>query len=553
MSEKSSAARRTPRGWWNWIVVALGLLTLPVAAQHRSRESEKKRPPVSTKAKPGPRKSSKQPEKPAVKSTAKSTSGAKSTARSRSKPTAGVAAPRTRRRAESEPTPVRSTRNRRARRDPAVAAELAKSKAQLEREKRDNERRAQEANRILAQTRQRKQASLGQLNALQEKIQVQQGVIGTIASEVKYLDRDVRHTEEHVGTLRLDLAALKQEYGRMIYAASKSANATDKLLFLFAAESFNQFAMRLRYLRQYATVRRGQAAEIAATQAALHQQLTGLTQKRQSKQQLLGAEVAEKTSLVGLKTEQDQVVRQLSQQETQLQREVAERQRAVARLDQLIAEKVRAEIARAAREARLAEARRAAAARRTAAAAAERRTSEATGERRPATEAETDEATAEETAESGARSERLSPTPEAARLSASFAGNRGRLPWPVSRGFVTERFGRHRHPVLKNVTVENHGIDIQTADGETARAVFAGKVLTVAQVPGMNSIVMIQHGEFFTVYAKLHNVQVRTGQQVDVRDALGTVFTAPDGTTELQFQLWRNSRDLNPEAWLGHR
>ncbi|MBC7448577.1 MAG: peptidoglycan DD-metalloendopeptidase family protein [Hymenobacteraceae bacterium] len=551
MSESSKAAQAASDGhsggWGRWLLLFVGLLllTFSATAQRRPREREKPRQTTPVRA----RTSAKSPPKKRTKPSAKSaTAVPPSRVRRRSIPDQAPA-----RVSRSRARPDRPGRNRRVRRDPRVVAELAKSKAQLEREKRDNERRAAEANRILAQTRQRKQASLGQLTALQEKIQVQQGVIGTIASEVRYLDRDVHHTEEHVGALRLDLAALKQEYGRMIYAASKSANATDKLLFLFAAESFNQFAMRLRYLRQYADVRRRQAAEIGATQHTLRQQLVGLTQKRQTKQHLLGSEVAEKTSLIGLKTEQDQVVRQLSQQEEQLKREVAERQQAVARLDQLIAERVRAEIARAAREARLAAARRAAARQTT-----ERRTNEATGETRPATHAEEasreeEIAAADEASEAGTRTGRLALTPDATRLSASFAGNRGRLPWPVSRGFVAERFGRHRHPVLKNVTVENHGVDIQTADGETARTVFAGKVLTVAQVPGMNTIVMIQHGEYFTVYAKLHDVRVRTGQQVDVREALGTVFTTPDGTTELQFQLWRNSQDLNPEAWLGRR
>ncbi len=540
------------------MLVGLLLLTLPAAAQRQPRGRDKTPPKTAAKAKP----SGRAVKRVTTKATKAASTGTPPRVRrhapAEATPTRNARAGRERGGREATGRTPRTSRSRRSRRDPAVAAELAKSKAQLEREKRENERRAMEANRILAQTRQRKQASLGQLNALQEKIQVQQGVIGTIASEVRYLERDVQHTEEHVGTLRLDLAALKQEYSRMIYAASKSANASDKLLFLFAAESFNQFAMRLRYLRQYTEVRRRQAAEITATQQTLRQQLIGLTHKRQTKQQLLGAEVAEKTSLVGLKTEQDHVVRELSQQEEQLKREVAERQQAVARLDQLIAEKVRAEIARAAREARLAAARRVAAARR--ATATERRTSEATGESRPArngeeaiTEEELTAAGATETAEASSRSGNMALTPEVTRLSSSFAGNRGRLPWPVSRGFVAERFGRHRHAVLKNVTVENHGIDIQTAGGETARTIFAGKVLTVAQVPGMNTIVMIQHGAYFTVYAKLHNVRVRTGQQVEVREPLGTVFTAPDGTTELQFQLWHNSQDLNPEAWLGGR
>src|SRR5690606_12134640 len=114
-------------------------------------------------------------------------------------------------------------------------------------------------------------------------------------------------------------------------------------------------------------------------------------------------------------------------------------------------------------------------------------------------------------------------TPEAALISSSFAGNKGRFSWPVERGFISQKFGRHNHPVLKGVVIDNRGIDIQTTQGASARALFEGKVLTVASVPGMNNIVMIQHGEYFTVYAKLRSVSVTTGQTVKMKDVIGTV------------------------------
>jgi septal ring factor EnvC (AmiA/AmiB activator) len=148
---------------------------------------------------------------------------------------------------------------------------------------------------------------------------------------------------------------------------------------------------------------------------------------------------------------------------------------------------------------------------------------------------------------------RIALTPETAVLSSSFSGNRGRLPWPVGRGFISQRFGRHAHPVLKNVVVENRGVDIQTGAGEPVRACFDGKVLTIANIAGMNTIVMIQHGDYFTVYAKLRGVSVREGQRVSAREVIGTVATDADGTSEVQFQVWHNSANLNPETWLGRK
>ncbi|MEJ7658762.1 MAG: M23 family metallopeptidase [Hymenobacter sp.] len=118
---------------------------------------------------------------------------------------------------------------------------------------------------------------------------------------------------------------------------------------------------------------------------------------------------------------------------------------------------------------------------------------------------------------------------------------------------MAQHFGRHPHPVLRHVTVDNRGVDIQTNEGEAVRAVFAGRVLTVAQVPGMNTIVMIQHGEYFTVYAKLRGVRVREGQQVSAREAIGTAALDTDGSSQVQFQVWRNSANLNPESWLGRK
>ncbi|WP_460555330.1 murein hydrolase activator EnvC family protein, partial [Hymenobacter daeguensis] len=151
------------------------------------------------------------------------------------------------------------------------------------------------------------------------------------------------------------------------------------------------------------------------------------------------------------------------------------------------------------------------------------------------------------------RAVRIALTPETAQLSSSFSGNRGRLPWPVARGFISQHFGRHPHPVLKHVTVENRGVDIQTGAGEPVRACFDGKVLTVTNIAGMNTIVMIQHGDFFTVYAKLRSVNVHEGQRVSAREVIGTVATDSEGTSEVQFQVWHNSANLNPESWLGHK
>ena len=455
-----------------------------------------------------------------------------------------------------------------ARRAPAprrAATPRAKSKAQLERERLNNLRQMERASVALDQTQARKKVSLGQLHVISEKLTVKKQVIRGISTQLQGIETNVHQTVRQVVQTQQTLAQLKAEYGRLLYTASKTANGFNRLMFLFASESFNQFALRLRYIRQYTEERQRQAARIVGTQYRLREQLTGLTQQQRRKSSLLSNQLTENRNLLSLKSKEDEMVQQLSQQEQGLRQELEERRLAVRALDNLIAERVREEIVRAARAARLAARREAAAvAAREARAAARRSTASAPrrADAVTAPESRSDDPTAapetdapETAAEAAAdrRAVRIALTPETALASSSFAGNRGHLPWPVGRGFISQRFGRHPHPVLRNVTVENRGVDIQTDAGEAVRSCFDGKVLTITNIAGMNTIVMIQHGDFFTVYAKLRSVSVQEGQRVRAREIIGTVATDGEGTSEVQFQVWHNSANLNPESWLGHR
>ena len=120
----------------------------------------------------------------------------------------------------------------------------------------------------------------------------------------------------------------------------------------------------------------------------------------------------------------------------------------------------------------------------------------------------------------------------------------------VSKGFISQRFGKHAHPVLKNVVVENLGVDIQTNTSEPVRAVFDGTVATKAFIQGMGNVVMVQHGEYFTVYGNLKSTSVNTGQKVKAKDTLGTVGTDADNVSVLKFFIWKGNTKLDPEAWL---
>jgi septal ring factor EnvC (AmiA/AmiB activator) len=137
-------------------------------------------------------------------------------------------------------------------------------------------------------------------------------------------------------------------------------------------------------------------------------------------------------------------------------------------------------------------------------------------------------------------------------LSSSFQGNRNKLPWPVSSGFISDKFGVKNHPVLKGVKIDNNGVDIQTSMNAPVSAVFDGVVMDISQIPGLNNVVAIQHGDYYTVYANLSSVSVQINQKVSSRQTIG-IAGLKDGEYEINFQVWKKFDKQNPELWLNRK
>lgn len=368
-----------------------------------------------------------------------------------------------------------------------------KSKAQLEKEKRENIQRIKDAEKILSETASKKKSSLGQLSAINQQVNASEALIKSYSSEVKLLNGEISEITILIDALESDLENLKKEYASMAYAASKAGSGLNQLTFLFSAESFNQLLRRYQYMKQYGEARKNQVEQIERVTEALSSQKTSIEAKRIEKNILLNQQLAQSKNLLNLKIKQSSLLQDLAQREKELKKELAERKEATGRLDKLIADIVRKEI------------------------------------------------------EAAAASK---ATPEATLLSSSFEGNRARLLWPVESGFITGKFGTHPHPVLKGIMIDNQGVDIQTNQNERVRAVFDGLVKTVAIVPGMNNVVIIQHGDYFTLYARMTKVVVKPGQQIKAKEPIGEVYTDKDGISELQFQIWKNSAKLDPQTWL---
>ncbi|WP_423148233.1 murein hydrolase activator EnvC family protein [Rubrolithibacter danxiaensis] len=412
---------------------------------------------------------------------------------------------------------------------------FSQSSAELKRRKKALTKEIELLNRSLKKTSSNKQLSLKQINVLNTQIRLREEKISTINSEIRLLDDQISDNTSTVKNLQAQLSDLKKEYAAMILFAFKNRSAYNKLMFIFSAKDFNQAYKRLKYLNQFSKYRKKQAGYIEQTQHGLHVKIVELDQNKKEKSSLLEDEQEEKQTLGKEKNHQSQVLNKLSSQEKKLQKQLVTKKKESARLNRAIRSAIEKEIEAARRKAAAQAAARAAAAKAQAAKmAAANKSSSST--------------TAKSSVKEAKGSSVLSATPESAKLSSNFLSNRGSLPWPVASGSIVEGFGNHSYGV--NVTLENNGVDIKTAPGATVRAVFSGEVSTVANIGG-NFVVLIRHGEYFTVYSNLRSASVSRGQKVSTKQAIGTVVTDPsDNTTQLHFEVRKGATPLNPSGWL---
>jgi septal ring factor EnvC (AmiA/AmiB activator) len=422
-----------------------------------------------------------------------------------------------------------------------------KSRQQLEKEKRENLERLQELQGILKQTTEQKRASLGQLKAIKQQINAQNRKIELINDDLQLMDSELNELQKAKVELDNDLGKLRDEYAKMIYNSSKRNNNLNELSFLFSAPNFNQFLIRYKYLKQYTDERKKQVDQMKKVQSLMIAKATSITNKKKDQQNALQTRIAESKNLEQLKGAQDKVVKELSGREKEISNEVAEVRKANKQLENALTRIIQREIEERRERAR---------------AAAREKASREKAEREAIAKAKAlekvkgndeiakvePEIKPESKKEPEINAEGMNE--EEVTLASSFAANRGRLPWPVP-GFISDGFGTKE--VLKNVYQENQGVDIQTNAGSQVKTVYDGVVMDVTNMGVMRNVVFVQHGDFYTVYAKLKNVNVRPGQKLKARETIGVVATDGDGVSEVNFQIWKNTSKLNPESWLRPR
>lgn len=407
----------------------------------------------------------------------------------------------------------------------------AQSSEELKRRRDKYNEELQNLNREYEETANNKKSTLKQLSLLKAQINVREEKINTINSEVRNLDNQISESNSTVHSLQSQLDILKKQYAAMILFAYRNQSSYNKLMFLFASKDFNQSYKRLKYLQQFGAYRERQAQYIEGTEKDLHVKINELDNTKKQKSTLLVDQEKEKQTLGKQKNDQAKVVADLSKQQGQLKEQQKDLQRKLAKTNQEINAAIRREIAEARRKAEEEAAR---AAKLANAAAANGDNKNVT----PAKKAIT---------KSSSNSEVLNATPEAAKLSNDFLGNRGRLPWPVTNGVIIQGFGVYYTEGIKS---ENNGIDIKTNENANVRAVFDGQVKSITSLYG-TYFVVIQHGEYFTVYTNLKSVNVAKGQKVGTKQSIGVAATeSSSGIPEVNFQLWKGQTPVNPSIWL---
>ena len=375
-------------------------------------------------------------------------------------------------------------------------------KAALEAQKKRLQQEIVQINALIKTSAKKRANVLTQVETVQLKMDRQDALIQLTNRQINRLNQEININLRNIEKLRTELTSLKKDYAEMVVSARKNKSTQNRLMFLLSSESFWQAYKRMAYMKQYAAYRKQQGEQIAAKTKALQQYTSDLVAQRKDKKQLIEENRKAQKELDSIRKRQNTLVLELKKREKNYTAQIKKKQKQREAIDKEIARLIR-------------------------------------------------EAIAASNKKAGTKTGSFVLTPEAKALAASFVSNKGRLPWPVEKGIVTQRFGTQRHPVVRTTTIKSNGVTLSVPAGATARSVFEGIVLNIVQFKGSNPIVLIQHGSYITSYKNLSKVYVKKGGRVTAKQAIGQIFTNKDtGKTTLQFSLFQNTTPQNPALWL---
>ena len=427
-----------------------------------------------------------------------------------------------------------------------VGSLQAQSVKELEQQRKQALQKLEMTSKMLNETKKSQKSSLNKLSIISKNINERKTLIKNIGTEINKLDQQIGQLNQEKVRLEGNLKALKADYARLVEEAHINRSLYAKIMFVLSAKSFDQSYRRLRYLQEFSDYRKQQVYKIEGIKVQIEHKNDSLQVHKTTKVQVVKQKETEAKILTKDQQKEKVLLTDLQKKEAKLRADLKIQQKKAAELNNKIERLIAEEI-------RKAEAKRAAAEKKRLAdehATEKKHTTEET--KTTKTGSKKEQKTTVEVSKPSTNPSVSLLTKEETLLSGNFERNQGRLPWPTSNGFISGHFGIHEHPVLKHVTTNNKGIYIQTPVGSSARAVFDGVVTQRFSIPGSNNAVIIQHGNYRTVYANLTQIFVKEGDHVSAKQAIGKIYTDDerDNKTELYFQVWNGKTLQNPESWI---
>lgn len=378
----------------------------------------------------------------------------------------------------------------------------AQSRQELEKQRQELQKEIKEINTLLFKSQKQEKTLLSDLSDLVKRIGVRTKLINTINEETRQLSKEIADNERQVKMLEERLEVLKKDYANMVVQSYKSRTKNSRMMFLLSSESFMQALKRLEYIKQYADYRARQGEEIKLETIKLQNLNDFLIQTRQEKELLIAINRKEKDSIDKEKASREQMVRSVKQKEKKYVAQINRMQKEEREIDRKIERLIAEAIANSKKKGDL-------------------------------------------------KSSGFALTPEAKELEKDFISNKGKLPSPVERGIIVRRYGKQSHPTLKGITIESNGVFYATEKNANARVIFNGKVLAIQVLPGNQKAVLVQHGNYISVYKNLDNVTVQKGDLVKTKQEIGRIHTdVTTGKTILAFVLFKEIQRQNPEEWV---
>lgn len=410
---------------------------------------------------------------------------------------------------------------------------------QLEKQRNELKQQIAESETLLQSTKNDVKSQLGNLALLSGQIEERQKYIQTIENDVKAIQQEISRLERDLKSLQKELKEKRQKYELSVKYIYRNKSIQDKLMFIFSAEDFGQMYRRLRYVREYADYQRLQGLQVQRKQKQVTEKANSLKNSRKAKEDLLKQGEAEKAKLEAQEQERKLILSGLQKKQRSIQSELAKQRRSADKLNAQIDRLIEIEIEKARKRAEEKARRKAEEARKKAEAAKG--------------STETSASTKKETVKTSVEKlEAYKVDSEDRRLSSSFEKNKGILPVPITGPYVVVgHYGQYQVKGLRNVKLDNKGMDIKGKAGANARAIFDGEVSAVFQYNGLTNV-LVRHGSYISVYCNLSTVRVKKGSLVRARDVLGEIHTNSEGETILHFQLRKETVKLNPELWI-HR